>query len=159
MRGRIGCLGRADSSQSKEMAKTDFKSVDEYIASQPEAAQGILESVRGVIRKALPRAEEAISYQIPGFKVDGSAVIYFAGWKEHFSLYPITEKAQAAFKDDLARYKMSKGTVRFPLSERIPTTLIGKIAKFRAQEVAERSRAKAAAPKKSKTKAATKKKR
>lgn len=80
------------------MAKTDFKSVDEYIASQPEAAQGILESVRAVIRKALPRAEEVISYQIPAFKVDSGAVIYFAGWKEHFSLYPIPAKAQAAFK-------------------------------------------------------------
>jgi len=142
------------------VAKTDFKSVDDYIASQPDAAQGILESVRAVIRKALPRAEEVISYQIPAFKVDGSAVIYFAGWKEHFSLYPITEKAQAAFKDDLARYKMSKGTVRFPLAERIPTTLIGKIAKFLASEVAERSKAKAVVPKKSKTKtAALKKKR
>ena len=144
------------------MAKTDFKSVDHYIASQPEASQSILESVRAVIRKALPRAEEVISYQIPAFKVDGSAVIYFAGWKEHFSLYPITEKAQAAFQDDLARYKLSKGTVRFPLSERIPVALIGKIAKFRAQEVAERSKAKAAAPKKSKSKtktAALKKKR
>jgi uncharacterized protein YdhG (YjbR/CyaY superfamily) len=141
------------------MAKTNFKSVDEYIASQPEGAQGVLERVRAVIRKAVPRAEEVISYQIPAFKLDGAAVIYFAGWKEHYSLYPITEKAQAAFKDELAHYKLSKGTVRFPLSERIPTALIGKMAKFRASEVAGRSRAKKAAPKKSKTKAATKKKR
>jgi uncharacterized protein YdhG (YjbR/CyaY superfamily) len=140
------------------MAKTCFKSVDDYIASQPDSAQAILESVRAVLRKALPRAEEVISYQIPVFKVDGSAVIYFAGWKAHFSLYPITEKAQAAFKDDLARYALSKGTVRFPLAKRIPATLIGKIAKFRAEEVAERARAKAAAPKKSKTKAAASKK-
>ena len=85
-------------------------------------------------------------------------MIYFAGWKEHFSLYPVTEKTQAAFKDELARYKMSKGTVRFPLSERIPVALIGRIAKFRAKEVAERSKAKAAAPKKTKTKAAASKK-
>jgi uncharacterized protein YdhG (YjbR/CyaY superfamily) len=142
------------------MAKTDFKSVDEYIAAQPDAAQAILRSVRAAIRKALPRAEEVISYQIPAFKVDGTAVIYFAGWKEHYSLYPVTEKTQTAFKDDLARYKMSKGTVRLPLSERIPVALIGKIAKFRAQEVAERSKAKVAAPKKLKTKgAASKKKR
>jgi uncharacterized protein YdhG (YjbR/CyaY superfamily) len=142
------------------MAKTDFKSVDEYIASQADGAQSILESVRATIRKALPRADEVISYQIPAFKVDGSAVIYFAGWKEHYSLYPITAQTQAAFKDELARYKMSKGTVRFPLAERIPVALIGRIAKFRALEVAERSKAKVAAPKKSKTKtAALKKKR
>jgi uncharacterized protein YdhG (YjbR/CyaY superfamily) len=141
------------------MAKTDFQSVDEYIASLPGAAQSILESVRAVIRKALPRAEEVISYQIPAFKVDGSAVIYFAGWKEQFSLYPVTEKAQAAVKGELARYKMSKGTVRFPLSERIPAALIGKIVKFRAEEVGERSKAKAAPPRKKTKAAASKKKR
>ncbi len=142
------------------MAKTDFKSVDQYIASQPEAVQATLERVRDTIRKALPRAEEVISYQIPAFKAEGQPVIYFAGWKEHYSLYPVTEKTQAAFKDELARYKMSKGTVRFPLSERIPVTLIGKIARFRANEVAERSTAKAAIPKKPRTRApASKKKR
>jgi uncharacterized protein YdhG (YjbR/CyaY superfamily) len=142
------------------MAKTDFKSVDEYIAVQPEAARETLERVRSVIRKALPKSEEVISYQIPAYKMDGGTVIYFAGWKEHFSLYPITEKAQAAFKDELASCKMSKGTVRFPLSERIPTTLIGKIAKFLANEVAERLKAKASVPKKAGTKkTASKKKR
>jgi len=139
------------------MAKTGFRSVDEYIASQPESAQGILQSVRAVVRRALPRAEEVISYQIPAFKVDGSAVIYFAGWKAHYSLYPITEKAQAAFKRELASYKMSKGTVRFPLSERIPVELIGDLAKFRASEVAERSKVKAVARRKPTKKAAPKK--
>ena len=141
------------------MAKTDYKSVDEYIASQPEAAQGVLELVRDALRKALPGAEEVISYQIPALKVDGAPVIYFAGWKEHYSLYPVTEKTQAAFKNELAPYKVSKGTVRFPLSERIPVALIGKIAKFRAKEVSERAKAKAAAPKKSKAKGAAPKKR
>jgi uncharacterized protein YdhG (YjbR/CyaY superfamily) len=141
------------------MAKTDFKSADEYIAAQPEVARATLERVRSVIRKALPKSEEVISYQIPAFKVDGTAVIYFAGWKKHFSLYPITEKAQAAFKAELASYEMSKGTVRFPLSASIPVALIGKIAKFLAKEVAERSKAKKASPKRPKTKATTRKKR
>ena len=141
------------------MAKTDYKSVDEYIASQPEAAQGVLELVRDTLRKALPGAEEVTSYEIPAFKVGGTPVIYFAGWKEHYSLYPVTEKTQAAFKNELARYKVSKGTVRFPLSERIPVALIGKIAKFRAKEVSERAKAKAAAPKKPKAKGAAPRKR
>jgi len=140
------------------MAKTDFKSVDEYIASQPEAAQGTLRRVRDIIRKALPRTDEVISYQIPGYKVDGGAVIYFAGWKEHYSLYPITAKTQAAFKDELAYYKLSKGTVRLPLDERVPAKLIESMAKFRAKEVAEGAQAKAAAPKKPR-KVAPKKKR
>jgi uncharacterized protein YdhG (YjbR/CyaY superfamily) len=68
------------------MANTDFKSVDEYIASKPEAVRGILERVRSAIRKALPGADEVISYQIPAYKLQGRAVIYFAGWKQHYSV-------------------------------------------------------------------------
>ena len=130
------------------MAKTDFKSVDEYIASQPEAVQGILGRVRSTIRKAVPNAEETISYQIPAYKLNGRAVIYFAGWKQHYSLYPATGRVVAAFKDELASYEVNKGTIRFPLSQPVPVKLIGRIAKFRAKEVAEREKAKATAPKK-----------
>ena len=130
------------------MAKTDFKSVDEYIASQPEAIQGVLERVRSTIRKAVPGAEEVISYKIPTYKLHGRAVLYFAGWKQHYSLYPSTDRVVAAFKDDLAPYEINKGTIRFPLSEPVPVKLIEGIAKLRAKEVAERKKAKAAAPKK-----------
>ena len=122
------------------MAKTDFKSVDEYIASQPEAVQGFLERVRNTIRKAIPGAEEVISYQIPAYKLHGRAVLYFAGWKQHYSLYPVTDQLVAAFKDELAPYEVSKGTIRFPLSEPVPLNLIGRIAKFRAKEAAAREK-------------------
>ena len=70
------------------VAKTDFKSVDDYIASQPDAAQAILGLVRRAIREGIPGADEVISYKIPAYKVDGRAVLYFAGWKEHFSILP-----------------------------------------------------------------------
>jgi uncharacterized protein YdhG (YjbR/CyaY superfamily) len=130
------------------MAKTDFKSVDEYLASQPEAVRSVLERVRVAIRKAVPDAGESISYQIPTYKLHSGPVIYFAGWKQHYSLYPATGHLVAAFQDELARYKISKGTIRFPLSEPVPVKLIEKIAKFRAKEVAERGKAKAAAAKK-----------
>jgi uncharacterized protein YdhG (YjbR/CyaY superfamily) len=70
------------------MAKTDFKSVDEYISSQPEPVQSVLERVRSTIRKAVPGAVEVISYQIPAYKLQESAVLYFAGWRNHYSLYP-----------------------------------------------------------------------
>ncbi len=120
------------------MAKTDFKSVDEYLAAQPEDVRGVLERVRGVIRKAVPGAEEVISYQIPAYKLHGSPVIYFAGWKRHYSLYPTTAPLVAALKEELAPYELSKGTIRFPLSQPVPVKLIEHIAKFRAKEVAER---------------------
>jgi len=130
------------------MAKTDFESVDQYIASQPAGAQGILGRVRNTIRKAVPGAEEVISYKIPAYKLHSGPVLYFAGWKQHYSLYPATERVVAAFKDELAPYEITKGTIRFPLSQPVPVKLIGRIAKFRAKEVAEREKAKAAAPKK-----------
>jgi uncharacterized protein YdhG (YjbR/CyaY superfamily) len=130
------------------MAKTDFKSVDKYIASQPEAAQGALKRVRSTIRKALPGAEEVISYQIPAYKLNGRPVLYFAGWKQHYSLYPSTAQVVAAFKNDLVPYEVNKGTIRFPLSQPVPVKLIEGIAKVRAKEVAAREKAKAPAPKK-----------
>jgi uncharacterized protein YdhG (YjbR/CyaY superfamily) len=127
------------------MTKTSFKSVDEYIASKPEAVQDVLERVRSAIRKALPDAEEVISYQIPAYKLHGHTVLYFAGWKQHFSLYPASGRLIAAvLKGDLAPYEVNKGTIRFPLSGAVPVNLIARIAKFRAKEVAERQKAAAA---------------
>jgi uncharacterized protein YdhG (YjbR/CyaY superfamily) len=127
------------------MAKTDFNSVDEYIASQPEAVQAVLKRVRSAIRKAVPGAEEVISYQIPAYKLPSGSVLYFAGWKQHYSLYPATDQVVEAFEDDLAPYTVNKGTIRFPLSQPVPVKLIERIAKFRAKENAERAKAKGAA--------------
>ena len=127
------------------MAKTDFKSVDEYIAWQPEVVQGILERVRRAIRKAVPEAQEVISYKMPTYTLYGGRLFYFAVWKQHYSIYAATEQVVAAFRDELASYEVDKGTIRFPLSEPVPVKLIGHIAKFRAKEFAERE--KAAAPK------------
>ena len=121
------------------VAKTSAtpKNIDEYLAGVPEPARSTLNQMRAVIRSAAPpEATEAISYQIPTFKLNGRAVIYFAGWSEHFSLYPAIGRVQAAFKDDLRPYEVSKGTIRFPLSGRIPLKLIERIAKFRAKEIA-----------------------
>jgi uncharacterized protein YdhG (YjbR/CyaY superfamily) len=132
--------------EEQEEMKTDFKSVDEYIAAQPDGIRGILNRLRSTIRKAVPGAEETISYKIPAYKLHGNRVLFFAGWKQHYSLYPATARVIEAFKDDLAPYEVSKGTIRFPLTEPVPVRLIGRIAKFRAKEVSERSTAKAAAP-------------
>jgi uncharacterized protein YdhG (YjbR/CyaY superfamily) len=124
--------------------------VDEYISMQPEAMQIMLERVRGAIGKAVPDAEECISYQIPAFKLDGRALLYFAGFKEHYSVYPASDAMVAAFPGELDRYRASKGTLRFSLTEKVPVKLIERIAKFRADEVRARKPAKAAAKKKRK---------
>lgn len=124
------------------MTRSVFKSVDEYIAAQPAAMRAILERVRRAIRKGMPRAEETISYGMPTYKMRGRPVIYFAGWKQHYSLYPANPRLVAAFRQELASYDVNdKGTIRFPLSEPVPTSLIAGIAKFRAEEVGGRERA------------------
>src|ERR1700685_3173282 len=115
--------------------KTDFKSVDEYIAAQPEAAHRVLSRVRNTIRRAAAQAEEMISYKMPAYKLNGDRLLYFAGWKQHYSLYPATRRLLEALKDDLAPYEVIKSTIRFPLDEPVPVKLIERIAKFRAQEV------------------------
>lgn len=118
------------------MAKTDFKSVDEYIASQPEANRPVLEEVRRAIRTALPEATEVISYQIPAYKIPGGAALYFAGWTDHYSLYPINGATVEAFAKELEPYEFNnKGTLRLPLSAPVPAKLIGRIAKFRAKAI------------------------
>ena len=120
------------------MSKIDFQSVDDYISSKPDAAAATLELVRSAIRKALPKAEEVISYKMPAYRLRGEVILYFAGWKHHYSLYPAGPRLEAAFKDELASCTADKGTIRFPLSAPVPKKLIADIAKFRLMEVADR---------------------
>ena len=114
-------------------SKAKFMTMDAYIASCPKEVQGILEEIRQTIRKAAPGAVEAISYQIPTFKLNGSNLVHFAAWKDHIGFYA-TPSGNAAFKKELARYKVAKGSIQFPLDEPIPYDLVTKIAKYRAGE-------------------------
>jgi uncharacterized protein YdhG (YjbR/CyaY superfamily) len=123
---------------------TTWESVDDYIAGQPEPARPALERVRATIRKALPRATEGISHQIPIYKLDGAMVLYFAGFKNHYSVYPATAHVVGALKEELAGSLHGKATIRFAYTEPVPTRLITRIAKLRAAEVAETRAAKLA---------------
>ncbi|MFN8574682.1 MAG: DUF1801 domain-containing protein [Gemmatimonadaceae bacterium] len=111
-----------------------FTSVDAYLAAQPRAVQPILRRVRAAIQLAIPNAEEVITYQMPTYKVNGKAVIYFAGWKAHYSLYPVTRVVAEKFEKQLALFDVQKGTVRFPLDKPVPEKLIAGIARLRASE-------------------------
>jgi len=126
------------------MAKTDFKSVAEYIRAQPKDVQPVLRRVRTIIRKAVPRAIEVISYQMPAYKIPEGSLLGLAAWKEHYSIYPASDELMAAFKGKLTSYRTSKGTLRFPLTEPVPVRLIERIAKFRAKQVVRRAKAKLA---------------
>jgi uncharacterized protein YdhG (YjbR/CyaY superfamily) len=111
-------------------------SVDEYIAAQPPAVRSKLEQVRTAIRRAVPEALEGIGYRIPGYKLHGKPMLYFAGFKEHYSLFAASGTFFAALEDELSGYDLRKGTVHFPLTKPVPVKLISRIAKLRAAGIA-----------------------
>ena len=116
------------------MAKTDFKTVDQYLATFPDSAQEVLRTVRLAIREAVPDAEEVISYQVPAYKFHGW-LLYFAGFREHYSLFcPQPDSLLETFKAELSRYGVSRSTIKFPLDQPVPVELIRNMAKHRAEE-------------------------
>src|SRR5882724_13658389 len=114
------------------MEKGVPKSVDEYIAGQSKTVGKKLEQVREAIRRAVPEAVEGIGYGMPGYKLHGKPMLYFAGFKEHYSLFAASGTFFAALEDELNGYELRKGTVHFALTKRVPVKLISRIAKLRA---------------------------
>lgn len=111
-------------------------SIEAYIAAQPELLRPKLEQVRAAIRKAVPDAVEVIGYGMPGYKLRGKPLLYFAGFKNHYSLFAASGSFFATLKDELQGYDLRKGTVHFPLTEPVPVKLIGRIATLRAAGIA-----------------------
>lgn len=118
--------------------RTAAKDIDEYIAGFPPEVQERLQRIRATIHKAAPAAQEAISYQIPAFKLHGN-LIFFAAYQKHIGLYP-RPRGNAELTKALAANAGGKGTIQFPLDKPISLSLITKIVKARIQE----NRAKAA---------------
>ena len=112
--------------------KSGPKDIDEYISGFPEDIQAILEELRATIREAAPEAVEAISYQMPTFKLNGN-LVHFAAFKNHIGLYPAPTGIDA-FKKDLSAYACGKGSVQFPIKKPLPMDLITRIVKFRVRE-------------------------
>ncbi|HQY74802.1 MAG TPA: DUF1801 domain-containing protein [Aestuariivirga sp.] len=121
--------------------KAKFTTIDGYIAQFPKEVQAILEKIRQTVADAAPGAVEAISYQIPTFKLNGSNLVHFAAWKDHIGFYA-TPAGNTAFQKELARYKMAKGSVQFPLDAPIPYDLVAEIARFRVKETQATGKAK-----------------
>ena len=110
------------------------KDIDEYITWFPADVQKLLQSIRKTIQKAAPRSTEAISYQIPTFRLNGKNLIHFAAFKTHVSVYPAPREVKE-FKKELAAYKGGKGTIQFPLDKKIDYDLITRIVKFRLSKL------------------------
>jgi uncharacterized protein YdhG (YjbR/CyaY superfamily) len=115
------------------MARLKFETIDQYINIFPSNVQGKLKAIRQAIKKAAPKATEGISYGIPTFYLNGKYVIYFAGFKEHVSLYPTSDGMVKAIKE-LEKFRVSKGTLRFPIDQPLPMGLIKKAIRFKVKE-------------------------
>lgn len=106
-----------------------------YAAALTPAGRAALKQLRAAILEAAPGAEEVFSYGIPGFRFEGRVLVWCAAWKEHASMYPLTLGMRAANEKALARYQLSKGTVRFPLDEPLPLSLAKRLVKARIGEI------------------------
>ncbi|MEZ4608410.1 MAG: DUF1801 domain-containing protein [Deinococcales bacterium] len=113
--------------------KTNYQTIDEYIATFPADIQTILEQIRQVVHHVAPEASEAISYQMPTFKLNGN-LVHFAAFKHHIGFYP-TPQGIDEFKEELAKYKGAKGSVQFPLDQPMSYDLIERIVRFRLENL------------------------
>ena len=137
---KAGVGGSSGKDTAPATGKGAPKNVDEYFARVPEPARSRLKEMRAVIRSAVPAgAVETISYQIPAFKTK-RVMVWYAAFAEHCSLFP-TASVIEEFKDELAGFRISKGTVQFPLDKALPKALIKKLVKARVaqSEKAQRS--------------------
>ncbi len=112
---------------------TSIKDIDTYLSLQPENVQIKLEKLRQIIKATAPGAEEVISYGMPAFRLNGM-LVYFAGFKNHYSLFPGNASLIATMAEELKGYKTSKGTIQFELNNPVPVALIKKIVKARVME-------------------------
>jgi uncharacterized protein YdhG (YjbR/CyaY superfamily) len=114
---------------------TTAKTVAGYIAAAPKDLRAALTRLRKTIRAAAPKATEAISYGMAGYKHNGRYLLYFAYWKSHVALYGTGSRVLDAYAAELKPYLQSKGTIQFPADKPLPYGLVTKLVKARIAEI------------------------
>lgn len=109
--------------------------IDEYLAGVPDDMRTALQRIRAQVRALVPNATETISYGLPAFKLDGRAVVWFAAWKAHCSLYPLTDTFLAAHADELKGYRRTKGSVHFTPDAPLPPALVEGLIRARLADL------------------------
>jgi len=115
------------------------QTVSEYIKTFPKGTQEKLVAIRKIIKSVAPDAVESVSYRIAGYKLDGKALMYFAGHSQHVAVYPIPPLPPADEKQ-VKPYLVSKGTLRFALDKPLPLGLIRKVAQGHVKRVEKASK-------------------
>lgn len=117
------------------MAKTDFKTIDEYHQTFPQDIQERLQTIRDLVHKIAPEAEEVISYQIPAFKIGKKFLIYYAAFAKHLTVSnPWSDALLAEFAKELKGLKVSKSVIQFPSDKPLPVDFLERLLKFRKEE-------------------------
>jgi len=130
-------VAKSSAGRNALRSKNQPETMDEYIKAFPKDVQSVLEKIRQSIRKAVPEAEETISYRMPAFKLKGRVVVYFAAFRKHIGLFP---PAPREFKKEVSKYEGPKGNLKFPTDEPIPYDLITRIVLFRKKAILDRKK-------------------